>query len=92
MFSGIDRDNMIVYAMKDFFVELYCIYNYFGVPLDITNIIAGLCYEMRKDVNCRDYKCDNDMCRYNWTKLLEYALAFNFLRIMNGWGTLRYST
>lgn len=89
---GIQKNNMIVYAMKDFFVELYCIYNYFGVPLDITNIIAGLCYEMRKSVNCNDYKCGYDNCEYTWTSLYEYACAFNFLRVVFGMGTLSYST
>ena len=87
---GIDRDNMIVYAMKDFFVELYCIYNYFGVPLDITNIIAGLCYEMRKDMDCNDLKCGNE-CKYNWIEFLEYAMNFNIMRSMVGMGSLRYS-
>jgi hypothetical protein len=88
---GIQKDNMIVYAMKDFFVELYCIYNYFGVPLDITNIIAGLCYEMRKDVDCRDLKCGNE-CKYNWIEFLEYVNNFNIMRLMAGMGSLRYST
>lgn len=88
---GVRDNNMIVYAMKDFFVELYCIYNYFGVPLDITNIIAGLCWEMRKDMNCKDLNCGNE-CRYTWIELLEYAYNFNILRLMTGMGTLSYST
>ena len=87
---GIQNDNMILYAIDDVFVELYCIYNYLGVPLDITNIIAELCHVLRSGMICEYSGCEDILCGY--TTSLFSDPRYNFWRLFDGMYSLHYST